>query len=165
MSKRKVFSLICLILTVVLLINLFLPLMKIAVGYGKTETYSYWSYFSDYYNVIGFPILVLIGLIISMVIFVLQLCGVMKDYKLASYGLGMYSAFLFFLLMGCLKHGSWYGFSVGFYLGWIVSLVLLVVFIIGSFLSNKTKPKAYYGYNQQPQPAGYDPYTGKPIYK
>jgi hypothetical protein len=159
MSKRKVFSLICLILTVLLLINLFLPFAKL---YG--EDYSYWTYFSKGYDIVGFPILILIGLIIAMVVFVLQLCGVMQDYKLAGYGLGFYSAFFMYALMGCLKHGSWEGFSVGFYLGWIVSIILLIVFVIGSFLSNKTKPKTYYGYGQ-PQPAGYDPYTGKPIYK
>ncbi len=175
MSNRKIFSIICLPIVVFLIVNMFLPFLVIVNGYGNTETYSLWRYFSEGREINGYPIIILIALIVAALLFVLQLCGLLKDAKLASYSIGLNSAFYFFALCDLIKNGG-SEFGIGFWLGWIFSVILIILLIIGSLLSNESKPKNMYGnsnygqpYGQQnnygQQPAGYDPYTGKPYYR
>lgn len=160
MSKRKVFSLIGLIMMVLLIVSLYLPFM----GDGDVS-YSLWK-MMDLKDMMYLNIIMLIELILAALVFLLQLCGAFQDTKLALFSLGYFFTELFGTAIGMIKNETFKYLSVGFYLGFIISVVAIVFVIVGSKLSNEAKPKyyGYQGYGPQPQPMGFDPKTGQPIY-
>ena len=158
MSTRKIFSLICMCLTILLIVCIFLPFFDLG-SYGGT--YSLWEYFFEA-NTGGTAVLLLIELIIALVAFTLQLAGATDDAKLAYLGLGYYFTYNISTFMSALSNSAFDQLSFGFWLGFILSIITVVLAFIGSFLSNKKK--AVYTYSA-PTPVSYDPYTGEPIYK
>lgn len=154
MSTRKVFSIIGLILSVLLIICLFLPFIG---GYG--ESYSLWKYF-DLLGTSSTGVIVIIELLICVLAFILQLTGATKDAKLAYFGLGYYFTYHIALFISALDHSALDQLEFGFWIGMILSIATLIIIIIGSFVSNDSKPK----YNGYMQPTGFDPKTGKPIF-
>lgn len=157
MSKRKVMSIIGLCLMVLLIVCLFLPF----ISDGDTSI-SLWENM-DNNDRMEVNIIMLIELLIGVLIFILQLCGALKDAKFTYFTLGYYITNFLDVAIAMIKREYFKYLSVGFYLGFIISIATLVIVIVGSALSNEKKPK-YYGY-EEPKPVRYDPNTGEPIYK
>ena len=103
----------------------------------------------------------MIELVIAVVAYILQLTGVSDDAKLAYLGLGYYTSYHISLLFTALNNSATEQLAFGFWIGLILSVTTVLLTFIGSFISNKAKPK--YGYG--PRPTGFDPQTGKPIYE
>ena len=152
MSNRKIMSIIGLCLMVFLLIGLFIPYFD--NGY---QSYNLWEHFEKADT--SFHILVLIELIIAIILLVLQICGVMKDTKLALIPAGFLMTWNLGVFLKALEENlDPLGF--GFYLSLILSIAVTIVLGIGGLLSNDKKQKMQYG----PIPTGFDPQTGQPIY-
>ena len=156
MSARKVFSIVGLCLSVLLIICLFLPFYSF---YG--ESYSLWEYF-DKSKAIGTSIIIIIELIVAIVAFVLQLTGVTKDSKLSYLGLGYFCTYHISLFFSALSNEAFDELAFGFWMGFVLSIAAIAIALIGNAVSNESKPK-FGGYNQQP--VGFDPQTGKPIFE
>ena len=146
MTKRKVMSIVC----------LFLPFLS-----DGDKSYSLWKIMENEDRMV-LNIIILIELILGMLIFVLQICGVLKDAKFTYFTLGYYITNFIDVLATMIKQDYFKYLSIGFYFGLIISIVALVIVIVGSNLSNDKKPN-YGGYAQIP--VGFDPQTGKPIYE
>lgn len=155
MTARKVFSLIGLILSVLLIVCLFLPFYDYGVG-----TYSLWEYL-DKARASGTRIIILIELIIASLTFLLQLVGVFKDSKLAYLGLGYYFTYHLSLFFSALGNEAFSDLAWGYWIGLVLSTVTVIITIIGNCVSNDKKQ----GYGSYAQPVGFDPKTGKPIYE
>ena len=156
MSARKVFSIIGLCLSALLIVCLFLPFYSY---YG--ESYSLWEYL-DKSRAGATAIIIIIELVIAVVAFILQLAGACKDSKLAYLGLGYYVTYHVSIFFTALNNEAFDELSFGFWLGLILSVIAVIITIIGNLVSNNKKP-SYAGYG--PQPTGFDPKTGKPIFE
>ncbi|MBR3116728.1 MAG: hypothetical protein IKF36_02495 [Bacilli bacterium] len=149
MTTRKVFSIIGLVLALFLIGNMFLPFLG-----DSNSSFSFWEYWSEReYTFID--IIVLVELIIAVLFFVLQICGVKKDTKFVYFTLGYYVTYHIGLMFEFSKHDYMQYTQIGFWLGFIVSIVLLIITIIGNLVSNERKaPVAAVSYDSQ---------TGQPI--
>ena len=155
MTARKVFSLIGLILSVLLIVCLFLPFYNYGGG-----TFSLWEYL-DKARASGTRIIILVELIFAAVAFLLQLVGAFKDSKLAYLGLGYYFTYHLSLFFSALNNEAFKELAWGYWIGMILSLITVIIAIIGNCVSNEKKQ----GYVSYAQPVGFDPQTGKPIYE
>ena len=158
MTARKVFGIITMVLFVYLIINIFIPMDT----NGNT---SLWRTFElqgqDPYKGIALLILLAFGLIVC----VLQLCGVIKDFKYAAITAGIYlSNYLYYMYVAFDRGFS--GLGYGFWAGIIFPIVTLLMIFIGNLLNNNSKPKQYQRVVKVDGPPikGYDPNTGEPIY-
>ena len=158
MTARKVFSIIGLCLSVLLIVCLFLPFYDLG-EYGGT--YSLWEYL-DKARANATGIIIIIELLIAILAYILQLTGACKDSKLAYLGLGYFFTYHISLFFTALSNEAFDELSFGFWLGLIFSLIAVVITIIGNLVSNK-KRASYGGYARQP--IGFDPKTGKPIFE
>lgn len=152
MSTRKILNIVAAGLFGFLLINLFIPFLS--------ET-SYWELHEGQNPL---RVIVLLEFIIGAVICLLQVFGALKDSKASFACLGYYLTFIlgyFFLMIDQDKMD--YA-EIGFWLGLLVSIGLLVVLIIAIFASDEKKERPYYPNNGGGQMMGYDPNTGAPIY-
>ena len=157
MTARKVFSIIAIVLLVTMLVNMFIPL----VG-NDYVTYSLWEYLENM-NDEPLRIIILIEIIIAILVCVLQICGALKDAKFAYFTVGYYFTFFLDLLFSMISNDTMGIAKIGFWLGFITSLIAIVVLIIGGFVSNEKKHRVKTYYNQS-NITGYDPNTGEPIY-
>lgn len=151
MSKRKVMSIICIPLMLLFIVCLFIPFVS-----NGNFSYSFWE-LMDMQEQMQVNIIVIILAILALIIFILQLCGVLKDAKFAYFSLGyLLTNFInvFFTLME--KENAAKYLSFGFWFGIILLVAILVLLIISGFLSN--------GNDGKRKIIGYDPETGKPIY-
>ena len=154
MTKRKVMSIIGLILMSVMIVCLFLPFIS-----NGDESLSLWK-LMDNQNRMEINIILLVELIIGLLIFILQLCGALKDAKFTYFTLGYYITNFVEVFISMIKNDYFKYLSFGFYLGLIISIATLVIVIIGSALSNDKKRVSY-----SAAPVRYDPQTGEPIYE
>ena len=157
MTARKVFSIICMCFTALLIIFIFLPLLDLGSYGGEI---SLWDYLKSS-NSNSTSIIIIIELIIAIVAYILQLTGVTDDAKLAYLGLGYYTTYHLSLFFTAIANSAVSQLAFGFWLGFIFSLTAVILTFIGGFVNNKAKPK-YYGYSK---PVRYDPQTGEPIYE
>lgn len=156
MSSRKIMSIIGLGLNALLIIFLFLPFIQ--VNYGQTENLWYLLKIMSGEEI---AYIYLVELIIAIVFLILQICGVLKDTKLAMVPTSfIFTVCLAVFFLGMNNNRLEY-FEFGLYLNLIVAIASLVILGIGGLLSNEKK--ASYGYSQKP--VGFDPQTGKPIYE
>ena len=154
MSTRKVFSIIGLCLSALLIVCLFLPVIS---SYG--ESYSLWKTFEMF----GFKaagVIVIIELCVCVLAFILQLVGVTKDAKLAYLGLGYFFTYHILLFATAAEGNVLSQLAFGYWFGLILSIATLVMIIVGSCVSNETKQRY-----APMKPTRYDPETGKPIYE
>ena len=151
MSKRKVMSIICIPLMLLFIVCLFIPFVS-----NGDFSYSFWK-LMDLQEQMQVNIIVIILTIIALIIFILQLCGVLKDAKFAYFSLGylLTNYINVFITLMDKENASKY-LSFGFWLGIILLISVLVLLIISGFLSN--------GNDDNSEIIGYDPKTGKPIY-
>ena len=152
MTKRKVFSIIGLVLTVFLIGNMFLPLLK--SDYSSIST---WEYF-DKNDAMHVNIIILIELIVAALFFILQICGALKRATFTLFTIGFYVTYfdlVYFITFA--KNDYMQYTSFGFWLGFIVSIALLAVTVIGSAVGNEKSARPVAG------PVSYDPQTGQPI--
>ena len=82
MSKRKVMSIICLALILLFIICLFVPFAS-----DGDYSISFWE-MMEQQDQMNTNIIVLIEIMLAAVIFILQICGVLKDAKFAYFSLG-----------------------------------------------------------------------------
>lgn len=160
MSLRKIFALITMILLVLLIVNMFLPFLE-----AGRESISFWDYLDQMDSGIC-NFLVLGELIFGVVICILMICNVLKDYKYSLFSVGFILTFNILLLSSMGEYQREY-LSISFYLSIICSLVTMILVFVGNALSNEKKQNntMMYGQNYGSLPvAGYDPNTGAPIY-
>ena len=158
MSARKIFSIIGIVISALLIVCLFLPFLNLG-EYGGT--YSWWEYL-DRSKATATSIIIIIELLIAILAYILQLTNVSKDSKLAFLGLGYFFTYHLSLFFTALNNEAFNELAFGYWFGFILSLTAIVITIIAIFVSNESKPK-YRGYYPQ-QPIGYDPKTGQPIF-
>ena len=155
MSKRKIMSIIGLGLNALLIIFIFLPFYEYRLGLRN-----FWEVLKQ---ILGdeLAVIYLVELIVAMILLVLQICGVLKDTKLALMPIGFVFTICLATFFAALNNEGMEYFKVGLYLNLITSIASVIILGIGGLLSNDRKPK--YGY--APKIVGYDPETGKPIYE
>ena len=150
MTKRKVFSIIGLIITLFLIGNMFLPLLK-----NDYTSLSTWEYF-DKNDAMHVNIIILVELIVAALFFILQLCGAIKNATFTLFVIGFYVTYFDLIYFITFAKNDYLQYSsFGFWLGFVMSIVLFVVTAIGSVVSNEKKYVA--------GPVQYDPTTGQPI--
>ena len=154
MSPRKILSIVGLSLSVLLIICIFLPFLDYGGG-----TFSLWEYL-DRARSNGTGIIIIIELLVAVLAYVLQLTGVSKDSKLAYLGLGYYFTYHLSLFFTAMSNEAFSELAWGYWIGFILSLITVVLTIVANCISNESKPK-FGGYAQ---PSGFDPKTGKPIF-
>ena len=149
MSKRKVFSIIGLVLTVYLIINMFLPLLK-----SDYTSMSTWEYF-DKNDAMHVNIIILVELVLAALFFILQICGATKKATLALLSIGFYVTYFDLIYFITFVKSEYMQYtSIGFWAGFIVSIILLITTIIGLLVSNEKTARVA---------VSYDPQTGQPI--
>ena len=149
MSTRRIMNIVGLCLVVMLIIGLFIPIGDNVV--------SYWEGLEHYGH---FNVVLLIEFLLVCVFLILQICGVLKDSKMALLPVGYLLNYSLFYFFGGLEFGM-DQFGFGYYYMLIVSIAAAIVLCIAGLVSNEKKPKPIM-YNVQPK--GFDPQTGKPIY-
>ena len=154
MSKRKVMSIIGMVLMVFLIVCLFLPFIS-----DGDNSFSLWE-LMDQQDRMAVNIIILIELIVGALVFLLQLCGVLDDAKFTYFTLGYYITNFIDVFITMIKRDYFKYLAIGFYLGLIISIVTLVIVIVSGFLSNGKESSS----GGIPVPIGYDPKTGKPLY-
>ena len=160
MSLRKIFALITMILLVLLIVNMFLPFLE-----AGRESISFWDYLDQNGAQVG-CFLVLGELIFGIVICILTICNVLKDYKYSLFSIGYIMTYSVVLFSSLGDYQREY-LSISFYLGILCSFVAMILVFVGNALSNEKKQNntMMYGQNYGSLPvAGYDPNTGAPIY-
>lgn len=160
MSLRKIFALITMIILVLLIINMFLPMLE-----AGRESISFWDYLDQSGAEVG-NFFVLGELVFGVVICILMICNVLKDYKYSLFSVGYIMTYSVVLFSSISEYEREY-LSIGFYLGIIGSFVAMILVFVGNALSNEKKQNntMMYGQNYGSLPvAGYDPNTGAPIY-
>lgn len=166
MSKRRIISIICMVLMLLLIGNMFLPFLS-----DGDVSFSFWEYISKNVDAIEVDIIVLLLLLGGAVVFLLQVCNVFKDAKPAYYPLGYYFTYHVILMISMMRQELFKYLSIGFYFGLVISLAVLVLLIISNRLDNHSSetpvgydPKTGKPIYFKPTPKGYDPRTGEPIY-
>lgn len=129
---------------------MFLPLLK-----SSYTSLSTWEYF-DKNDAMHVNIIILVELIVAALVFLLQICGVLKRSSLALFVIGFYITYFDLIYFITFSKNDYLQYtSFGFWLGFIVSIVLFVTTIVGELVSNEKRQAA---------PAvQYDPQTGQPI--
>ena len=154
MTKRKVFSLIGLVLSVYLIINmLFVPFV---------QDEPLWELgLIGYDHIVG--IIMLIELVLGIIALIMQLFGLTQKADFVHFGNGFYFSYHLYIFIEYLDHDVLDNAQIGLWLGLIVSALLFLVIFIGGFLKNEKneKPKL----TSYKEPLGFDPKTGKPIYE
>ena len=155
MTKRKIMSIVGLGLNALLIIFIFLPFYEY-----RLESRNFWEMLKQLAGD-ELAIIYLVELIIAMIFLVLQICGVLKDTKLALIPIGFVFTICLAIFFVALNNDGIDYFKFGLYLNLIISIAAIVILGIGGLLSNEKNPN--YGYAQKP--VGFDPQTGKPIYE
>ena len=151
MTKRKVISIIGMVLMLFLIGNLFLPFIS-----GGGQTFSFWEYL-DETNMLEAAIVVIFLLTFGFLTFLCQLCGLIDQCKFVYFPLGYYVTYHVILFITAITNDELGSLEVGFWLGLVIGLILFILVFISGFLKNVKKVKRV--------PIGYDPKTGKPIYE
>ena len=150
MSTRKIFNIIVLCLIALLIGNLFIPAM------GDTN---FWES-----TITSIDVVVLIELIIGILVCILQLCGVIKDFKLVYLSVGFYFTYFLSTFLSALEYDRLSYCDPGLWIGLIAGGLAIILTFVGNLLSNEKKPR-FNGYNNPNMKiTGYDPQTGAPIY-
>lgn len=150
MSRRKILSIVCIPLLALFIICLFIPF----ISDGSTSL-SFWE-IMDKDDQMQTNIIIIIELLLAVLLFILQICGALKDAKFAYFPIGYLLTNFVNVFISMIKREYFKYLSFGFWFGFIILIAILVLMIISNFSSNESKSKQ--------EPIGYDPKTGKPIY-
>ena len=151
MTKRKVISIIGMILMLFLIGNLFLPF----ISYGG-ESLSFWE-FLDNQNVLEVAIILIFLLTFGFLTFLCQLCGLIDQVKFVYFPLGYYVTYHVTVLINLMQNDLVSYLAIAYWLGFGIGIVLLILVFISGFLKNEKKVKRV--------PVRYDTKTGEPIYE
>lgn len=159
MSKRKVFTIIQLVLLAYLIGNMFLPF----IAYGDSSI-SLWEYIENL-GTNAIQIILLIELLLGVLACILQLCGAIKDSKFVYFSVGYYFTYHLSIFITAMENDVLDYTKAGLWLGLIVSVILILLVFIGNLLSNEHKERVYAVKEKDDRkPIGYDPKTGEPVY-
>ena len=151
MTKRKVISIIGMVLMLFLIGNLFLPFVS-----GGGESFSFWEYF-DKLEWLEVAIMMIFLLTFGFLTFLCQLCGLIDQCMFVYFPLGFYFNYHIWLLIRAIENETVSDFGIAFWFGLGFGLLLLVLVFISGFLKNVKKVKRV--------PIRYDTKTGEPIYE
>ena len=156
MTTRKLFCIITMAIIAFLFINFFfIPII------GKSgESYSLWEY-AGLQNANSLRAVMIIELSLALVVCILQLCGVIRGYRLVYFFIGYYFTYHMTMILNFMEQDVLDYAEIGLWLGFIFSLAAFIMILIGNLCSNKSSSKNYGG---GAPVVGYDPKTGKPIY-
>ena len=131
-TKRKVFSLIGLVLSVYLIINmLFVPFV---------QDEPLWELgLIGYDHIVG--IIMLIELVLGIIALIMQLFGLTQKANFVHFGNGFYFSYHLYIFIEYLDHDVLDNAQIGLWLGLIVSALLFLVIFIGGFLKNEKNEK------------------------
>ncbi len=161
MSKRKVFTIIQMVLLGCLIGNMFLPFL------GSGSSISMWEYLEELEAIgtYGLQIILLIELLLGILACILQLCGAIKDSKFVYFSAGYYFTSLLSIFIYAVDNERLEYTEFGLWIGLFVSAILIILVLIGNLLSNEHKESVYAKkVNDDRKPIGYDPKTGEPVY-
>ena len=151
MTKRKVISIIGMVLMLFLIGNLFLPFIS-----GGGQSYSFWE-FMDEQNMLEVAIAIIFLLTFGFLTFLCQLCGLIDQCKFVYFPLGYYVTYHVVLLINAIGNDAASSLDIAYWLGFGIGILLLILLFISGFLKNVKKVKRV--------PVRYDTKTGKPIYE
>ena len=151
MTKRKVISIIGMVLMLFLIGNLFLPFVS-----GGGESFSFWEYF-DKLEWLEVAIMMIFLLTFGFLTFLCQLCGLIDQCKFVYFPLGFYFNYHIWLLIRAIENETVSDFGIAFWFGLGFGLLLLILVFISGFLKNVKKVKRV--------PIRYDTKTGEAIYE
>ena len=151
MTKRKVISIIGMVLMLFLIGNLFLPFIS-----GGGQTFSFWE-FLDNQNVLEVAIILIFLLTFGFLTFLCQLCGLIDQAKFVYFPLGYYVTYHVTVLINLIQNDLVSYLDVAYWLGLGLGIVLLILVFISGFVKNVKKVKRV--------PIRYDIKTGEPIYE
>lgn len=160
MSTRKIFNIVNICLAVFVIINMFLPF---AAGYYGDV--SFWDADGDKHIL---PIILMLEMIGACVVYVMHVVGSTKETKNAYPLVGFGATYYLYLFIGIMANGgSFDSVKIGFWLGLISTVALVVTTILANYMSDEAPVKPQYGgyggYNQNqygygaPQGNGYYP--------
>ncbi len=151
MTKRKVISIIGMVLMLFLIGNLFIPFIS-----GGGESYSFWE-FLDNQDMLEVAIAMIFLLTIGFLTFLCQLCGLIDQCKFVYFPLGYYVMYHVVLLINSISKEMISYLDIAYWLGLGVGILLVILVFISGFLKNIKKVKRV--------PIRYDTKTGEPIYE
>ncbi len=151
MTKRKVISIIGMVLMLFLIGNLFLPFIS-----GGGQTFSFWEFF-DNQHVLEVAIILIFLLTFGFLTFLCQLCGLIDQAKFVYFPLGYYVTYHVTVLINLIQNDLVSYLDVAYWLGLGLGIVLLILVFISGFVKNAKKVKRV--------PVRYDTKTGEPIYE
>ena len=151
MTKRKVISIIGMVLMLFLIGNLFIPFIS-----GGGESYSFWE-FLDNQDMLEVAIAMIFLLTFGFLTFLCQLCGLIDQCKFVYFPLGYYVMYHVVLLINTISKEMVSYLDIAYWLGLGVGILLVILVFISGFLKNIKKVKRV--------PIRYDTKTGEPIYE
>ena len=151
MTKRKVISIIGMVLMLFLIGNLFIPFIS-----GGGESYSFWE-FLDNQDMLEVAITVIFLLTFGFLTFLCQLCGLIDQCKFVYFPLGYYVMYHVVLLINTIGKDMVGYLDIAYWLGLGIGILLVILVFISGFLKNAKKVKRV--------PIRYDTKTGEPIYE
>ena len=151
MTKRKVISIIGMVLMLFLIGNLFIPFIS-----GGGESYSFWE-FLDNQDMLEVAIAMIFLLTFGFLTFLCQLCGLIDQCKFVYFPLGYYVMYHVVLLINSISKDIIRYLDIAYWLGLGVGVLLVLLVFISGFVKNQKKAKSV--------PIRYDTKTGEPIYE
>lgn len=162
MSKRKIFNIVNICLSVLLIIFMFLPFISV---YGSDV--NFWDVNGEKHII---PILMIIELLGACVFYIMQVVGYIKETKNAYPFIGFGVTYYLYYFISAADAGSLDVLGYGFWLALICSVALTAMTIIANYMSDEAPVRPQqpygggygynpnqYGYNGQPQNNGYYP--------
>ena len=151
MTKRKVISIIGMVLMLFLIGNLFIPFIS-----GGGQSYSFWE-FMDAQDMLEVAITMIFLLTFGFLTFLCQLCGLIDQCKFVYFPLGYYVTYHIVLLINAIGNDAASSLEIAYWLGLGIGVLIFVLVFISGFLKNVKKVKRV--------PVRYDTKTGEPIYE
>ena len=151
MSKRKIFNIVNICLSILLIVVMFLPFAKV---YGQDV--SFWDMNGEKHIM---PIIMILELIGACIFYIMQVVGFLKETKNAYLFVGYGLTYYLYSFVSLADSGSFNLLGYGFWIGLIGYIVLTVMTIAANYMSNEApvKPQQPYGggYGYNPNQYGY----------
>jgi hypothetical protein len=151
MTKRKVISIIGMVIMLFLIGNLFIPFIS-----GGGISFSLWEYL-DELDMLEVAIVMIFLLTVGFLTFLCQLCGLIDQCKFVYFPLGYYVVYHVVLFINAISNDALGSLEFGYWLGLGFGLLAFLLVFISGFLKNVKKVKRV--------PIRYDTKTGEPIYE
>ena len=154
MTKRKVISIIGMVIMIFLIVNMFLPFVT------NGSMFEYFENTWDDGGRLQISIIIIVELVFGLLAFLMQLCGLLEHSKFAYFPLGFYLTTLVSETIELIDREHFNEVSFGYWLAVGLGILALILVFVSGFLANEKKAKKV-----KKVPIRYDAKTGEPIYE